>query len=252
MFLSLRVPRIYWATLVAGLAIISSCSSPPPPAQARKSKLTTHRHHTDDHKQPKHGAMTHRFEDADKWAKKFDDPKRDQWQQPDQVVKALSLTPNMTVVDIGAGTGYFLPHLSHALGEKGHVIGLDIETSMVDYMAKRIKDSGLANASSKKGEPNDPLLAFNSIDRILVVDTWHHIQNRPAYVKKLYDGLKPNGMVAIVDFNKKSPIGPPKHHRLTPSQVQSDFPESTWNVSEAKTTLPYQFIVIAQKQQNQE
>ena len=45
--------------------------------------------------------MVHRFNDAEAWAKVFDDPTRDAWQHPDDVVAALALSPNMTVADVG-------------------------------------------------------------------------------------------------------------------------------------------------------
>src|SRR5262249_62196659 len=58
------------------------------------------------------GGMPHRFEHADEWAKKFDDPSRDAWQHPDDVLGALALAPGQTIADIGAGTGYFTVRLA--------------------------------------------------------------------------------------------------------------------------------------------
>lgn len=246
------MPRInFIGVFIVLLTSTLNCSSSENTSQAIQPKLTTHRHHMAD-KSPfkghgKHGAMPHRFEDAEEWAKKFDDPKRDQWQLPDEVIKTLAIGPNMTVVDLGAGTGYFLPYLSKALAGTGQVIGADVETSMVQYMDKRIKESKLSNAKSQHVPPNDPKLKENTVDRVLVVDTWHHIQNRESYVAKLHKGLKKGAFVAIVDFNQKSPIGPPKQHRLTAEQVKEDFPPSFWQVKEVTTALPYQFVVIATK-----
>ncbi|HTM61056.1 MAG TPA: hypothetical protein VL199_11910 [Burkholderiales bacterium] len=55
----------------------------------------------------------HAFDDADKWSEVFDDPKRDGWQKPHEVIQALALKPDATVADIGAGTGYFSVRLAH-------------------------------------------------------------------------------------------------------------------------------------------
>ena len=49
----------------------------------------------------------HSFGDAEKWAKEFDNPQRDAWQKPDEVLDALHLQHTDKVADIGAGTGYF-------------------------------------------------------------------------------------------------------------------------------------------------
>ena len=39
----------------------------------------------------------HRFSDAEKWAKIFDDPARDAWQKPQEVINALALAPDAAV-----------------------------------------------------------------------------------------------------------------------------------------------------------
>jgi len=77
--------------------------------------------------------MHHGFKDVARWIKVFDHPERDQWQKPQAVVSALQLEPGMSVVDIGAGTGYFLPHLRAAVGDAGRVLALDVEPNMVAY-----------------------------------------------------------------------------------------------------------------------
>ena len=51
--------------------------------------------------------MHRRFDDPQKWARNFDDPARDKWQMPDQVLAALALKPGQSIADVGAGTGYF-------------------------------------------------------------------------------------------------------------------------------------------------
>jgi ubiquinone/menaquinone biosynthesis C-methylase UbiE len=88
--------------------------------------------------------MPHRFEHADAWAKQFDDPSRDAWQQPDKVITALALTPSMTVADVGAGTGYFTVRLARAVPQ-GEVIATDIEPDMVRYLGERAEREHLPN-----------------------------------------------------------------------------------------------------------
>ena len=57
--------------------------------------------------QSKPDHMHHRFDDPERYAKSFDEPARDSWQMPARVIDALALSPNASVADIGAGTGYF-------------------------------------------------------------------------------------------------------------------------------------------------
>src|SRR5690606_18320295 len=111
-----------------------------------------------------------------------------EWQRPDEVVELLTIPAGGHVVDIGAGTGYFLPYLSVAVGADGRVEGLDVSTPMVEYMQQRIETEGLGNASARVVPGDDPELTEASIDRVLIVNTWHHIPERIAYAEKLRAG----------------------------------------------------------------
>lgn len=227
----------------AGVAI-AACAPATDPATPE------HHHHHDggpEHHHHHGGPLVHRFQNAEQWAKEFDDPARDAWQRPADVVLALKITPGMTVADIGAGTGYFLPHLSRAVGEKGKVLGLDIEADMVRYMKERAARQGLANVEARVVPLDDPELAAGSVDRLLIVDTWHHIDGRKAYAAKLYAALKPGGAVFVVDFKKDARRGPPPAHRLAPEQVMSELREGGLTPERIEVALPEQYIVAGRR-----
>ena len=86
----------------------------------------------------------HRFDDAAKWAQVFDDPSRDAWQKPHEVIQALAPKPDAAIADIGAGTGYFTARLAR-MTPRGKVYAIDTEPDMVRYVAERAKRAGLAN-----------------------------------------------------------------------------------------------------------
>ncbi len=186
----------------------------------------------------------HRFDDAAGWAKVFDDPARDEWQRPARVVEVMAISPGMAVADVGAGTGYFAPHLSRAVGPAGKVIAEDVEPDMVKWITERAKRENLPNVEGLLGGKDDPRLAPASVDRILVVDTWHHVDDRPAFAKKLAAALKPNGAVFIVDFTMDSPHGPPKHARIEPNAVARDLASAGLSAEIVEDAgLPNQYIV---------
>jgi len=183
---------------------------------------TKHEHHGQHGQHGQHGHdgdMPHRFDDAERWAKVFDDPDRDRWQKPGEVVAALALQPGMTVVDLGAGTGYFLPHLAAAATQ---VIALDVEPSLVTHMQQRVIDAKLGNVDVRLAALDDPGLPDGSVDRILIVDTWHHLGDRVAYARKLARALRPGGFVLVVDFTLQSTMGPPPTMRLAPEAVAAE------------------------------
>ena len=191
--------------------------------------------------QPK--TMVHRFDHADQWAKVFDDPARDAWQHPDDVIAALGLSPAMTVADVGAGTGYFTVRLARAVPQ-GQVIATDIEPDMVRYLTERAQREHLGNVRAVQATGDDPKLELGSIDRILVVDVWHHVADRAAYAKGLAAALRPGGQVAIVDFTQEATHGPPREHRLKPEVIIADLKAAGLDASLSAKALPDQFIVI--------
>lgn len=205
----------------------------------------SHEHHgAHGHGEHGHGPLVHRFESPAEWAKEFDNPERDAWQKPAEVVALLALSPGNSVADIGAGTGYFEPHLSRAVGPTGHVIGVDVEEGMVSYLTERAAREGLANVKATLGAFEDPKLAPGSVDRILIVDTWHHIDKREAYAAKLRNALTKGGFVAIVDFTMEASHGPPKEHRIPPEQTAKELTAGGLTTEIAAESLPEQYVVI--------
>ena len=189
----------------------------------------------------------HRFEKAEDWAPLFDDPGRAAWQKPDEVVALLELAPGMTVVDVGAGTGYFLSRLSAAVGETGRVIATDIEPDMVRYMVERAAREKLANVSAVVAPADDVGVTAGSADRALVVDVWHHIHRREQYAARLARALRPGGRVVIVDFTLEARRGPPRDHRLAPEAVMAELRAGGLTAEVAAESLPDQYVVVGRR-----
>lgn len=187
--------------------------------------------------------MHHRFEDAEQWAKQFDDPSRDAWQRPDDVLAALALAPELTVADVGAGTGYFTVRLARAV-PRGQVIATDIEPDMVRYLEQRARREQLPNVRAALAGAVDPKLDPGSVDRILVVDVWHHLSDRVGYAKGLAAALRPGGLLVVVDFTLEAEHGPPMRHRLPPEAIIRDLQAAGLTATLSPTKLPAQYIVI--------
>jgi SAM-dependent methyltransferase len=126
----------------------------------------------------------------------------------------------------------------------GQVIATDIEPDMIRYMTERAQRESLANLRAVLTPPTDPQLAEASVDRILVVDVWHHIDDRAGYARKLAQALRPGGKLAIVDFKASSTHGPPAEHRLPPDEVLGELRSAGLTASLSPTELPEQYIAI--------
>jgi SAM-dependent methyltransferase len=191
-----------------------------------------------------HGGGHHGFENADAWAKVFDDPARDAWQKPDAVVALLELRAGMTVADIGAGTGYFVARLSRAVGPAGRVVATDIEPDMVRYMTERAAREQLGNVEARLAPAAGPGLAAASVDRVLIVDVWHHLGDRAAYARALAAALRPGGAVMIVDFTKEAKHGPPAEMRIPADDIVATLAAAGLRAAVVAEDLPDQYVVI--------
>ena len=155
--------------------------------------------------------MHHRHNDPMAYIASLDDPKRDEYQKPDEVLKALALRPGEVVADIGAGSGYFALRFARAVGDAGRVYAVDISPDMVRHLNRRLRDAGVRNVvDGALPDPDDPLLPDASVDRFVIVDTWHHVEDQAKYLALMKRMLKPGGQVVHIDFQKRElPIGPP-------------------------------------------
>jgi SAM-dependent methyltransferase len=188
------------------------------------------------------GHHEHRFKDAERWSRIFDDPARDAWQKPDEVIRALGLAADALVADIGSGTGYFAVRLARA-APRGHVYGADVEPDMVGYLAERGRREGLGNLTSVQAAPDDPRLP-RPVDLVLVVNTYHHIADRPAYFRRLRESLRAGGRVAIVDYLPDAPSGPPRHARIPAAVLKEEMGRAGYGLATEHTFLPQQYFLV--------
>lgn len=184
----------------------------------------------------------HRFEDAEALAKRFDDPARDAWQMPGRVIEALQLTRGARVADVGAGTGYFSSRLA-ASAAAPRVYAVDVEPSMVAYLTERATRERLSTMTAVLAMADRTNLP-EPVDLVLVVDTYHHIPNRVAYFRALTASLRPGGRLAIIDFRKESPEGPPVEYRFTPEQITGELADAGFVLTETHDFLPRQHFLV--------
>ncbi len=190
------------------------------------------------------GDAGHSFGNAEKWASVLDNPERDTWQKPHEVIQALALKPDAIVADIGAGTGYFTVRLAH-MTPKGRVYGVDTEPDMVKHLAERAKKAGLKNVTAVQAKPGDPALPGKA-DLVLFVDVYHHVEDRERYFRRLQESLRPGGRVAVIDFRMDSPVGPPKGARIEPGRVKDEMRRAGYTLAQEHAFLPNQYFLVFQ------
>lgn len=131
-----------------------------------------------------------------------EEDKRDQVGEAETVMAYATVTPGMTVADIGAGEGYYTVRLARKVGEKGRVLAEDIVPAVRDRLAERVERERLDNVSVKLGEAHNPKLPANSFDRVFLVNMYHEIQQPYAFLWFVRESLKAGGQIVVVDNEK--------------------------------------------------
>ena len=175
----------------------------------------------------------------------LDDPARDAYQKPHQVITALKLKEGEVVADIGAGSGYFTFRLAHHVGDSGRVYAVDVSPDMIVHLNRRIRDLKLTNVVTILSAPDDPLLIDASIDRFFICDTWHHIPDHPRYLALMKKMLKPGGQVVMIDFKKtQTPVGPPLEMRISRDDLLKEMDTNGFHLEAEQTFLPHQYFLV--------
>lgn len=223
---------------MGAVLLLAGCASSPDPGEGgRDPRRPEHRKHGD------HATVHHRFDDAEKWAARFEDKNRDAWQKPAQVLAVLALKPDAKVADIGAATGYFPVRFARA-APRGVVYGVDVEPNLVNYLNLRAHREGLSNLISLVCTPDDPAIP-EPVDLVFVCDTYHHIGDRVAYFTRLKAKLRPGGRLAIVDFKPGDfPVGPKDPKKIPAETVIAELKRAGFQLAKREDGLPYQFVLV--------
>jgi arsenite methyltransferase len=175
----------------------------------------------------------------------LEDPKRDAYQKPHEVLAALNVKPGEVIADIGAGSGYFAFRLAHHVGVKGKVYAVDISPDMILHINRRIRDTQAANVVSVLADPDDPLLLDQSVNRFFICDVWHHVENQTKYLSLLKKMLKPGGEIVMIDFHKKElPFGPPLKIKIAREDLIKQMETNGFRLAKEHTFLPYQYFLV--------
>jgi ubiquinone/menaquinone biosynthesis C-methylase UbiE len=169
--------------------------------------------------------------DIEEYLRRLDDPARDEWQKPEEVLRALELPPGAVVGEIGAGSGYFTIRLARAAA---HVFASEAAPQMLEVLRERLLASAVRNVTPVLGLAEDPFLPTGRCDLIVAVNAYHHFPEPPSYLRRIRRALRPGGRIAIIDF----------HEKVEKSQVVADTTAAALRVAAEHTFLPRQHFLV--------
>lgn len=187
------------------------------------------------------------FADVQKYVAFLERPDRAAWQKPEEVVRALHLTGNEIVADVGAGSGYFTFRFAAALPE-GRVVATDIEPEMIRHIHHKAMTEGIRNVEPVLASADDPKVPATA-DIVFVCDVLHHVQNRIAWLARLHAQVKPGARLILVEFKDGDlPEGPPAALKIPRTEMLRLVCDAGFVlIGEEKDLLPYQTFLVFRK-----
>ena len=133
----------------------------------------------------------------------FEDENRAQNLQIDRVMDILQIKEGKSVADLGAGSGWFTTRAAKRVGAKGKVFAVEINQEYINYINDRAKKENYTNIQTVLGTEDDPKLAANSVDAILILKTYHEIGQPVKVLRNIRKSLKKDALLGIIDKNGK-------------------------------------------------
>ena len=143
---------------------------------------------------------------------------RDRVGEAEQVMEMAGVKAGMSVADVGAGEGYYTVRLAPVVGPRGRVLAEDIVPDVRDELSDRVQRERLDNVAVKLGTAENPMLPAGSFDRLFLVHMYHEVQSPYAFLWHLREGVKPDGLVVVVEANR-----PVKQHGMPPETLKCEF-----------------------------
>jgi len=119
-----------------------------------------------------------------------------------KVVDKMDIQPELSILDLGSGTGRNDCLMARKIGPGGHIIGLDISKEMLSLSRKRCQS--YPNIEFREQRIEMPLAYQEEFDRIFISFVLHGFENtqKIGITSNAYNALKPGGVLCIFDYNE--------------------------------------------------
>jgi ubiquinone/menaquinone biosynthesis C-methylase UbiE len=176
---------------------------------------------------------------------------RDRYQKPQEILRNMALKAGDVVCEVGAGSGYFTPFLSNAVGREGTVYAEDPQPEFLDVLKHKKEQHNLRNVEIVLGTYTDTNLPDGRCDVTLVLDTYHHFEFPTPMLNAMKGDTKPDGRLIIVDWYRRPNaiferwrIDPMQHLRLDVDAVVEEVTRHGWHHAETRTFLDHHFFTV--------
>jgi FkbM family methyltransferase len=164
------------------------------------------------------------------------------------LLKNLNLKSGMHIADIGAGSGYYTSLIAKRIGN-GKVYAVDVEPQMILFLNERIKEEKLSNVVTVLGSEKSTALPSSSIDMMLLVDVYHEFSFPYEMGQSMYNALKPEGRLVLVEFRSEDETVPIKTiHKMSEAQSVKELKAVGFRLEKNISNLPWQHCMVFVKE----
>lgn len=146
--------------------------------------------------------------DVERMVDRFESEGREVFDLRDAIVAAAEIQPGDVVADVGAGTGAFLDPLVAAVGKTGQVVAVEIAIRFVEHLRQVADDAGYDNVTVVFSSYTSATLPPASVDKIILIDTYHHFDDYESMLASLRSALRSGGEMIVVDFDRREDSRP--------------------------------------------
>jgi SAM-dependent methyltransferase len=170
---------------------------------------------------------------------------RDRWQGVDDILDALKISDGSVVADIAAGGGWFSDRLSRRVGPAGTVYAEEIQPAMIQAMTRRFQVENIANIRTVLGTPTDPRLPDGTVDAIVIVNSFHDIDQPIPLLGNLRAALSRRGLIGVVDFTPGGGgPGPDAEDRVAPDAIIAAATAANLHLIAQYPIPPFEFLLV--------
>lgn len=141
---------------------------------------------------------------------------------PQKIVEYCDVHHSMKVADFGSSIGTFTIPLAKRVGAHGVVYAIDVQKDLLaklhnDAKAEKIENIEIILSDFEK--LNGTKLKDESIDRVLLANTFFQVEDKIACISEIYRVLKKGGKVIFIDWlDSFDGIGPHKNSVMSPKE----------------------------------
>lgn len=178
--------------------------------------------------------------DVEEYIAALESPQRRAELEPERVVGELALAPSAWVADLGCGPGVFALTFARAVPQ-GVVFAVDIEPRQLDRLREHLRAEGIENVVPVLASADTPHLPPAQFDLVFVGESYHHFEDRVAYMRALRRALRTGGRLALLE---SKPGTTSRETALEPGELEDELRAAGWQLETRFDSHPgHDFLV---------